>query len=1064
MTLTRDRKSALLSAARLFDGVDARRDGSDRGGRGRGRLPGRSRDRAPGRDRDGLLRHRSAAARGSSATARRSPPSGPATSSASCRSSTDSRAIAQVIADGPTTCLALATWDFEAVLLDEPRVALAILRGLASRLRDLTEAHPPLTADGPRTDDRARRRCRAGPSPSCSATSRVRRSSSRRSARERYGQLLERHRALLRAAWEANGGIEQGTEGDSFFVDVRARRRRRWPPRPSRPSARSHGRALAGRRRPIRVRMGLNTGEPSASESRRATAWSGIDINRAARDRGGRPRRPDPRVRGRRSGLLVDAPASPASRCGISGELPAQGPAGAGPPRPGRSPTGCPSEFPPLRTLDARPNNLPTQLTTFIGRDAELDEAADAARHDPAADPDRPGRDGQDAAVAPARRARRRTTSPTASSSCRSSRSATRCSSRPGSPAPSASPRGPPGRSPSRSPTGCATSALLLVLDNFEQVVSAAPIVADLLRAAPEIKVVVTSRAALHVSGEQEYPVPGLPAPPDPSHLSGLERLAMPGESRDRRPGRARAVRRRPPVHRARRRGPAGLRRHQRERARRWRPSAPGSTGMPLAIELAAARIKLLSPEAILVRLDHQLDVLAAGSRDLPARQQTLRGAIAWSYDLLDDGAQRLLDRLSVFASGCDLAVGGGDLRPVVRDRRRHPRRADGAASTRACSRSRRWPTASRASGSSTRSASTPRSSSRRAARPTLIQAPPSRLVRGAGRRRRPASCPGADQRRWLDRLELEHDDIRAVLDRAVAAPDPPVAIGLAFAMWRFWQKHGHLAEARRAARGDGRAPTGRATIRVCGRKLMEALGGTCWWQGEIVPRWRVCYQEALELWLAHRRRGARSPTPTTTPRSRTRSREDGRVDDADAGPGGHGPRATSRRRATSTTGSATGAARRTRSGGSATTTTSAARPGNGIEEIPAGARDLPRGRRPDDGGLGPAHARDRAPAQRRARPRPRDSIEHAIRHFYAAGDAAGLTLTLDDLSAVAVVEGDLPRAARLRGAARNLTTETGAGLAGFVEDTFEAGVRPGVAIARCPRPTSPRTAPRVRR
>jgi predicted ATPase len=77
---------------------------------------------------------------------------------------------------------------------------------------------------------------------------------------------------------------------------------------------------------------------------------------------------------------------------------------------------------------------------------------------------------------------------------------------------------------------------------------------------------------------------------------------------------------------------------------------------MPLAIELAAARIKLLSPDAILVRLDHQLDVLAAGARDLPERQQTLRGAIAWSYDLLDDGGKRLLDRLSVFAAGCDLA------------------------------------------------------------------------------------------------------------------------------------------------------------------------------------------------------------------------------------------------------------------------------------------------------------------------------------------------------------------------------------------------------------------------
>ena len=74
-----------------------------------------------------------------------------------------------------------------------------------------------------------------------------------------------------------------------------------------------------------------------------------------------------------------------------------------------------------------------------------------------------------------------------------------------------------------------------------------------------------------------------------------------------------------------------------------------------------------------------------------------------------------------------------------------------------------------------------------------------------------------------------------------------------------------------------------------------------------------------------------------------------------------------------------------------------------------------------------------------------RDHVQDAVRNFYAAGDASGLTLTLDDLSSIAVVDGDLPRAARLRGAARNLTTETGAQLAGFVEDTFETGVRPGV-------------------
>ncbi len=165
---------------------------------------------------------------------------------------------------------------------------------------------------------------------------------------------------------------------------------------------------------------------------------------------------------------------------------------------------------------------------------------------------------------------------------------------------------------------------------------------------------IATSRAALRVSGEQELPVPGLPAPPDPSQLSSTDRLQLPGASR--------AV------------DPASLGQYAAvrlfiERAVAVRPgfsvtndNAPAVAaisarlhGMPLAIELAAARIKLLSPDAILVRLEHQLDVLAAGSRDLPARQQTLRGAIAWSYDLLDEGGRLLLDRLSVFAGGCDL-------------------------------------------------------------------------------------------------------------------------------------------------------------------------------------------------------------------------------------------------------------------------------------------------------------------------------------------------------------------------------------------------------------------------
>ena len=174
------------------------------------------------------------------------------------------------------------------------------------------------------------------------------------------------------------------------------------------------------------------------------------------------------------------------------------------------------------------------------------------------------------------------------------------------------------------------------MLDNFEQVLGGGAFVAELLRAAPGLKVLITSRAALRVSGEQEYPVPGLPAPPDLSQLSALEQAQLPAGARALDPATlgtyeavrlfiARAVAVRPGF------------RVTNENAPAVAAICARLHGMPLAIELAAARVKLLSPEAILPRLEHQLGVLAAGARDLPERQQTLRGAIAWSYDLLEE-------------------------------------------------------------------------------------------------------------------------------------------------------------------------------------------------------------------------------------------------------------------------------------------------------------------------------------------------------------------------------------------------------------------------------------------
>ena len=119
----------------------------------------------------------------------------------------------------------------------------------------------------------------------------------------------------------------------------------------------------------------------------------------------------------------------------------------------------------------------------------------------------------------------------------------------------------------------------------------------------------------------------------------------------------------------------------------------------------------------------------------------------------------------------------------------------------------------------------------------------------GARREAPPRSCPGRDQRRWLGRLERDHDNIRAVLDRATAAPDPTVAIRLGFAMWRYWQKRGHLAEARRRLDAIASQPWSRDDP-VLRARLMEALGGVGWWNADP-DRMTPAYDEALELWRA---------------------------------------------------------------------------------------------------------------------------------------------------------------------------------------------------------------------
>ena len=177
----------------------------------------------------------------------------------------------------------------------------------------------------------------------------------------------------------------------------------------------------------------------------------------------------------------------------------------------------------------------------------------------------------------------------------------------------------------------------LLVLDNLEPVVEAAPELADVLTACPRVKAMATSRVALRVRGEQEVPVAPLelPAPGDVSDLETL--VAVPSVALL--------------VERAQAAAPGFL--LTAENAGAVAAICTRLDGLPLALELAAAWLRLLPPAALLARLERALSVLVDGPRDLPPRQRTLRATIDWSYSRLAEPEQRLLRRLSVFAGGC---------------------------------------------------------------------------------------------------------------------------------------------------------------------------------------------------------------------------------------------------------------------------------------------------------------------------------------------------------------------------------------------------------------------------
>ncbi len=634
-----------------------------------------------------------------------------------------------------------------------------------------------------------------------------------------YGEALGAHRAIVLDAASGQGGQSFGSEGDAVFVAF--------------PSAAGAVRAAVAAQRAladhaweggaVRVRMGIHTGEVLIV----AGDYVGIEVHRAARvaaaAHGGQV-------------ILTDATRVIAGDPGDGIELRDLGEHRLKDfARAERlyqvEADGLETSFPALKTLDLTPNNLPPQLTTFVGR-AEVDNAVmllDRTRLLTLTGPGGTGKTRLSLALAGDCVDRypdgtwfvplAPVTDPELVASAIASSIGL------------LAPQRPPIE---RVKDHLRERTALLVLDNFEQVVTGAPIVADLLRSAPRLTIIVSSRAPLRISGEQEFPVPPLSLPPagttDVETLMGSEAVRLFVE-------RAMAVR--PDFSLTAENGV-----HVAEIVRRL-------DGLPLAIELAAARIRLLSPAAMAQRLGDRLGLLSSGGRDMPERQRTLRGAIDWSHDLLEADDRRLFARLGVFAGGgpvetaesvcgsasddASLDVFGGLERLAEQSLVRIGEDLHGDMRFSMLETLREY-----ALEKLDERGETPALRDRHAA--AFLAFAVARDPQGLD-----TTAAAAANARLLDRLEDEHDNLRAALDQLTGSGDTDGASTLAFAIWRFWQMRGHIPEGRARidrvlAMPQWPDQPSRARLRA-----LEAAGGLAYWAGDLVAA-GVHYGAALDV------------------------------------------------------------------------------------------------------------------------------------------------------------------------------------------------------------------------
>jgi predicted ATPase/class 3 adenylate cyclase len=635
---------------------------------------------------------------------------------------------------------------------------------------------------------------------------------------DRYPAVLERHAEILRSAITANGGTVVNTEGDAFFAvfpssadavaaAVEAQRslsRVSWPDGVE-----------------LRVRMGLHSGEGRLGGDN----YVGIDVHRAARiaaaGHGGQVLASDTTRVLTAHGLPEGVALADLGEHQLK-DIPA----------PERiwqlEVDGLPREFPALRSLGTRPNNLPRVGAPFIGRERELAEIGKLLAERRLLTLSGPGGSGKTRlAIAVAQRqlpdfadgaffvALENAPDRGAIVAAIASSLGVR-------------------EKPDRDLEAGVKAhfrerELLLVLDNFEQVASDAPLVSELIRGSERLRVIVTSRALLRLSDEQDYPVPPLGLPdlehlPPLAALSQYEAVALFIE-------RATAVK--PDFAITNANAPAVA------------EICSRLDGLPLAIELAAARVRFLSPQAILDRLERLLPLLTGGTRDVPERQRTLRGAIHWSYELLDGPERRLFERVAAFAGGWTLEAAEAVCDP---DGELGVDFLDGMASL------------------AEKSLIHPMNGDAGDTRFTMLQVirefAGEQLDGGADgevvRRRHALMAAGlveaaepelvrTEIRRWQLRLRREEENIRAALRWAIEHEEAEIGLRIVGGLWHFWTYWLHVREGRRWLQSVLALPDASRP----GRPRAAALGSLAalmYWQGDGDGATSQ-YQEALGIW-----------------------------------------------------------------------------------------------------------------------------------------------------------------------------------------------------------------------